>query len=174
VDGALRHHFFLRESFRDLTFEYGGDIYRTLVKIDSDSDRSEGFIWKNDEPQVNGKVTEYDQYIKGLIGTDTLFFNSVFAAQNSKKLSDLPPGQLKGLFAEFLRLDRLSRYETAAKQCVNVLRGAAQQQERAIESLEERKQDFAGLESEIDKAKVQKTPCPTTSRRQKTRSRERE
>lgn len=147
--GSMRHHFFLRDSFRDLTFEYGGDLYRTLVKIDSDSDRTEGFIWKNGESQVDGKVTNYSRYIEDLLGTSNLFYNSVFCAQNSDKMSDMTTGDLKGLFVEFLRLDRLARYETTAKQCCNVLNGSALQLQRTLEGLQDRMNEFQGLENQL-------------------------
>jgi len=44
-------------------------------------------------------------------------------------------GQLKGLFAEFLRLDRLTDYENTAKQCGNVLGGSVGQLEIRRNSL---------------------------------------
>ncbi len=147
--GALHHHFFLKDSFRDLTFEFGGDIYRTLVKVNSNSDRSEGFIWKNGESLVDGKATTYSRYIENLLGSSTLFYNSVFCAQNSDQMSDLTTSELKKLFVEFLRLDRLARYEVMAKQCVGSLNGAALQQERVIASLQERLNGFQGVEADI-------------------------
>lgn len=154
-DGALRHHFFLRDSFKDLTFEYNGDIYRTLVKVDSDTDRSEGFIWKNDEPQIDGKVTNYDRYITKLLGSENLFYNSVFCAQNSGKLSDMTTGQLKSLFVEFLRLDRLSGYEANAKQCVGVLSGISSQAEKSLEAMRENYRAFRDLDCQINQAETE-------------------
>ncbi|WP_022667895.1 AAA family ATPase [Desulfospira joergensenii] len=156
-DGAMRHHFFLRDSFRDLTFDFGGDIYRALVKIDSNSDRSEGQIWKNGEPQIkDSKVTYYDRYISKLLGSSNLFYNSVFCAQNSDKISDLTTGQLKKLFVEFLRLDRLSGYEAAAKQCVTVLNGTSQQLQRNIDGLQERLDSFSGFDEMLRQTVVTK------------------
>lgn len=118
---SLQHHVFLRDSSRDLTFHLNGDQYRTLIKIDSNSEKQEGFIWKNGSPQVNGKVREYDRYIEDLLGSEELFFASIFCAQNSRKLSDMTTGDLKKLFAEFLRLDLLIAYEQTAKQAGTVL-----------------------------------------------------
>ena len=150
--GALRHHFFLRNSFRDLSFEYGGDLYRTLVKVDADSDRSEGFIWKNGTPQVDGKVTQYNNYLVKLLGTANLFYNSVFCAQNSAKLSDMTTGQLKQLFVEFLRLDRLTGYENTTKKCIGLLSGMSLQEERGIDGLVKRIQQFGEPEQELEAA----------------------
>ena len=130
--GALQRHVFLRDSLKELYFEFAGDIYRTLIKIDSDSDRTEGYIWKNDTPQVNGKVSEYDKYITGLFGSSQLFFSSVFCAQNAEKISDMTTSELKKLFSEFLRLDRLVEYENTAKQCVTLLTAKAADLHRGI------------------------------------------
>jgi hypothetical protein len=44
-----------------------------------------------------------------------LYFSSIFCAQNSRKLSDMKPAELKNLFAEFLRLDRYVKWEEIAK-----------------------------------------------------------
>ena len=119
---SLQHHVFLRDSEKELAFRFNGDHYRTLIKIDSESERSEGFIWKNGEPMVDGKVSNYDQEIIKLFGSQALFFNSVFCAQNSKKLNEMTTGDLKKLFSEFLRLDRLVEYENTSKQCVGIMR----------------------------------------------------
>lgn len=142
--GALQHHVFLRDSLKELNFEYSGDTYRTIVKIDSDSERTEGFIFKNDQSQVNGKVSEYDKYIVGLFGSAQLFFSSVFCAQNAEKISDLTTGELKKLFSEFLRLDRLVEFETTAKQCVALLMAKSDGIQRDIQAA---KKSLEGKES---------------------------
>lgn len=150
--GAMQRHFFLKDSFRDLTFEYGGDIYRTLVKINAESDRTEGYIWKNDQPMVDGKVTNYSRYIEDLLGSSNLFYNSVFCAQNASKMSDMTTGDLKKLFVEFLRLDRLSGYEQAAKQCGNVLDSSGAQIHKNIEALQARIDQFMEIDEQIRQA----------------------
>lgn len=153
--GALQRHFFLKDSFRDLTFEYCGDIYRTLVKINSNSDRSEGFVWKNDEPQIDGKVSNYNQYIENLLGSSNLFYNSVFCAQNSDKLSDMTTGQLKQLFVEFLRLDRLAKYESMAKQACTLLNGSTVQIERNIQATRDHVSTIGDVDARLKEAEYQ-------------------
>lgn len=150
--GALRHHFFLRDSFRDLTFEYGGNIYRTLIKVDAESERTEGYVWKNGESMIDGKVTNYSRYIEDLLGSSNLFYNSVFCAQNSAKMSDMSTGDLKKLFVEFLRLDRLAGYEHAAKQCGNVLDSSGQQIQKNMDALWARMEQFKDIDEQIRKA----------------------
>lgn len=149
-DGALYQHTFLRDSEKDLTFEYGGHIYRTLLKIDCKSQRSEGFIWKDGQPEVNGKISAYAKYIENLLGSPNLFFSSVFCAQNATKLSDMTTGQLKGLFAEFLRLDRFQGWENTAKQEGNILLGKDSQLEMQIMGLREAVQKATDMSAQVD------------------------
>lgn len=117
--GALRHHFFLRDSFIETQFVYNGDEYHTIRKIDSESDRAEAFIVVNGNSVVNGKLKEYDQYIIDLFGSQTLFYNSVFCAQGSGNLSDMTTGKIKELFVEFLRIERLAEFEKESKSGVS-------------------------------------------------------
>lgn len=130
---ALQHHVGLRDSFRDLSFRWNGDAYRSLIKIDSDSEKQEAFLWQNGASLVNGKVREYDKAIIDLFGSEALFFNSVFCAQNSAKITDMRPGDLKALFAEFLRLDRYIAFEQTSKQVGQVLAGQVSALDREME-----------------------------------------
>lgn len=125
--GTLKSHCFAKDSQKELTFEHNGDIIRTLIKMDAHTTRSdEGYIWLNDKPMVDGKVTSYDAAIKEIFGSPNLFFWSIFCAQNSKKLTDLTAGKLKELFTEFLRLDRYAVYEDTIKQAMSMLTGIGQ------------------------------------------------
>jgi DNA repair protein SbcC/Rad50 len=151
-EGALFHHVYTRNAEKELCFTYGGHHYRTLVKIDCQSEKQEGFIWVDGKPAVNGKISAYAKFIKDLLGTTDLFFNSVFCAQGSKKLSDMTTGKLKELFSEFLRLDRLIEYENTAKQCANVLAVKAGQIDIRIVGLKERLQGSDTLKDGITAA----------------------
>jgi exonuclease SbcC len=122
--GTLKKHCFAKDSQKELTLEYNGDIIRTLIKMDAQTTRAdEGFIWVNDKPIVDGKPTSYDKAIKEIFGSPNLFFWSIFCAQNSKKLTDLTTGKMKELFTEFLRLDRYAGYEDTVKQALGMVQG---------------------------------------------------
>lgn len=149
--GAIYQHVFRRDSERELSFEYQGHEYRTLLKIDAQSGKSEGFIWRDGESLVNGKISAYSKAVNELFGSPELFYNSVFCSQNATKLSDMTTGQLKGLFAEFLRLDRLQAYEETTKQKINTLIGAAGQIETNIEVLKKRLESSTGTQEEIER-----------------------
>jgi len=117
---ALKNHVFLRDSIKELDFEHEGNFYRTVVKIDAQSGRSEGYVYVQDQSLVNGKISEYNNWVNNTFGSPNLFFNSAFAAQNSAKISSLRPAELKALFTEFLgdRLAQLVRYENGAKSAI--------------------------------------------------------
>lgn len=148
-EGALFRHTFLRDSERELSFTYQGHHYKTLIKIDCDSEKSEGYIWLDGESVVNGKISAYAKYMKDLFGSPELFYNSVFCSQNAKKLSDLTTGKLKELFSEFLRLDRLVEYENTAKQAANVINGKAGQVDIRIAALKEKISGVERIREEI-------------------------
>lgn len=131
--GALAHHVYTRDAEKEVCFEYVGDDYKTLIKIDAESGRQEGYLWRNDIPQVNGKVSEYDRYITDLLGSETMFFNSIFCAQDSDKISDLTTSQFKALLSEFLGLQRYIEMEDVSKTCAQVLFGRRSKVQTEIE-----------------------------------------
>lgn len=161
--GALYNHVFGRDAEKELSFTYNGSRYRSLLKIDAQSGKSEGFIWKDGASLVNGKIRDYAKKINEIFGSENLFFNSVFCAQNATKLSDMTTGQLKSLFAEFLRLDRLQGYEETAKQVINVLTGKAAQIDTAIAALQKRTDGAESIQNEIVSAMESK--CEAEAKR---------
>ncbi len=125
--GALQHHTYLRDSFKEIIWKWNGDHFRSLIKIDAQSEKSEAYLYKNEDPKpiANGNKN-YDHCLRDILGSEELFFSSVFCAQNSEKLSDMTTGKLKALFSEFLRLDKLIAYEDLSKRCAVTLIGQAQ------------------------------------------------
>lgn len=155
--GALQSHFFLRDSEKEFIFEMNGKHYKTLIKMDAESSRSpEGYVWENGQSEIDGKITNYNRYIVKLCGSPELFFNSVFCSQGSKKLSDMATGDLKKLFSEFLRLDKLISYENTSKQCDNLLTSRASSLERDIESLKILTDGYAEAGTLLARAKGEK------------------
>lgn len=135
--GALYQHVFLRNSEKEFSFSYNGNHYRTLLKIDCQSGKSEGFIYKNDatKSETTGKIKEYSKYINELLGTENMFFHSVFCAQNATKLSDMTTGELKTLLSEFLNLNKLVEYEATAKDEITAVTGQIEQVDKQIMAL---------------------------------------
>ena len=150
---ALPAHTFLRDSFRELDFDFQGDSYKTKILVDCESGRQEGYVWKNGESMVDGKARNYDSYIENLFGSKDLFFNSIFCAQNSAKMSDLTTGKLKELFAEFLQLEKYVAYENTVKQLLGALVAQVSAYDRQIEAHQKQLSLFGDLEQQFTDAK---------------------
>jgi len=149
---AVKNHVFLRDSIKELAFNHDGARYETLVKIDSESGRTEGFVTVDGEPQIDGKISEYSTFMQQRFGSPDLFFNSVFCAQNSVKISGLRPAELKALFAEFLgdRIAKLIENENTAKQCGNVLAIRMAETDKAIARLKENTVDKLSIQMTLE------------------------
>ncbi|HDO36658.1 MAG TPA: hypothetical protein ENH07_10260 [Nitrospirae bacterium] len=144
---ALQYHTFMRDSVKELDFDFQGDNYKTKILIDADSGRQEGYLWKNGESMIDGKVSNYDKYITELLGSKDLFFNSIFCAQNSSKLSSLTPGNLKRLFVEFLRQKETLRHEeTVSRMCLMKLQTQEASLQRQRDNIETRILEIGDLE----------------------------
>lgn len=150
---ALQYHVFTRDACKELDFDFQGDNYKTKVVIDCQSGRQEGYLWKNGESVLDGKVRNYDPYIENLFGSEELFFNSVFCAQNASKLSDLTTGKLKELFSEFLRLDRYIAYEAATKRCISRLGSQGTVYDSQADNIRNRLTEYGDLESQLTRAR---------------------
>lgn len=135
--GALQQHYYGRNGYRELEFEFHDDNYKILIKVDSEANRTEGYAWKNGESLLDGKISNYSKWCVKLLGSPELFFNSVFCSQSARKINDFTTGELKSLFSEFLRLDKLITFETTAKQCTNLLTDQAEKLKRELEVLKE-------------------------------------
>ncbi len=150
-NSSLYRQTYLRDSYKELSFWFEGVHYKTLIKIDAQAEKSEGYIWKDHKKksEVDGKVSNYDPYLIDLLGSSNLFFNSIFSAQNSKKISDLTTGKLQGLFSEFLRLYELVSHENTSKQCITVLGTIVTRIDRGSDGLKIKMVDRAETEREL-------------------------
>jgi exonuclease SbcC len=115
--GSLTNHTFLKDSYRDLTFEFQGKTYRSLFLIDgeSGSGKVEAYLYEDGTPLNDGKCPSYDELVRKLFGPPEIFFGSVFTSQNCEKLSELPKGKRKEFFVALLGLEHLQRYSDLAK-----------------------------------------------------------
>ena len=120
-DGSLSNHFRLRDSFRDLTFELQGHIYRAHILIDAQTAKTEAYLYRDGQPLNDGKINTYKVEIEKLLGSAELFFRSIFSSQNSESITSLTPGKRKELFMELLGLQRYERYAEICKVKVDAL-----------------------------------------------------
>jgi DNA repair protein SbcC/Rad50 len=118
-DGSLQNHFFLKDSYRILEFEFDCKIYQSKILIDGLTGASEAYLFMNppteNHPLNDGKLTTYDEAIEKLLGSQELFFNSVFSGQKSKGIAELKPADRRKLFYELLNLNSYEVYLERAK-----------------------------------------------------------
>jgi len=113
--GSLQSHFYLKDSYRILEFEHGGDRYESKILIDALTGASEAYLLKNGKALNDGKLIGYDELIESILGSQELFFNSVFSGQKSKGIAELKPSERRKLFYELLNLDIYQKYLEKAK-----------------------------------------------------------
>ena len=113
--GALTNHVYLKDSKKELEFEWGHDLIKCVVLLDAKSKTTQAFLSVNDVLQNDGKTSTYNEVVTRLFGSDKLFFHSVFSAQHRTPLTDLTKGERKELFTELLGLDYLQEIAEVAK-----------------------------------------------------------
>ncbi len=169
--GKLQDHFFLRDSFRDLTFtdERTGDAYRALLRVDgrNPSGRVEYHLFRNGQTLSNGRREDYLERIQELFGSLSLFLRSAFISQkpnrNHPDLAEATKGEKKALFRELAGLEYLQGYAEAAREKARALEEEIGREQARAELLQpavavlaekerlrrERAQELAGRREEL-------------------------
>ncbi|MBI3755442.1 MAG: AAA family ATPase, partial [Deltaproteobacteria bacterium] len=106
---------------KELVFEYGGGVYRSVIHVDADRKKQEAYLYRQDGSDwisinKDGKTTSYDAAVESIMGSEKLFFLSVFRAQNAKPLSAHTKGELKEIFEDLLGLDEIREKGEKAKE----------------------------------------------------------
>lgn len=116
--GSFADHFYLKDSKKILTFEMNGNNYECKIFIDalSNPSKTEAYIYENDNPLNDGKVTSYDRVVENLFGTPELFFSSVFTGQKSMGIAGKKPSERHKLFHEILGLSKYYEYAKKTKE----------------------------------------------------------
>lgn len=157
-DGELYEHCNGRDAFIEFTFSFNGNTYRTLINIDAEKRKQEAYIFdSNNEPLANGKVRDFDAYVKENLFTEDLFLSAIFNVQNKKgNFLELPKTERKALFIKMLGQGRLEQYSGTAKKCsdtyttkIEILRSKVHDIERALENREDLLADKDILADEI-------------------------
>jgi exonuclease SbcC len=162
-DGSLQSHFFLKDSYRSLDFEFNGRSYRSKILIDALTGGSEAYLLELKDNTTfalnDGKLTTYDKAIEDLLGSPELFFNSVFSGQKSKGIAELKPADRRKLFYELLNLNSYEVYleesKLKLKLCENDLAKiegeikALQQDQTSIDVLEIERQEKLEYQAQL-------------------------
>lgn len=156
--GKIAHHFFLKDSLIVRVFMFNGTKYKTKIKINAESDRTDSFIYINDseKSETTGKNKEYDKIIFDLFGSKDLFYNSVFCAQNSKNFSEMKTGEIKELFVEFLQIEKLVLHEKKAKDAISFYETKNEVHESELASFQKEIEKTTGYENELKMLNAEK------------------
>lgn len=98
-DNGSRENVFLMPS---------GNIYKALLSVDSKLRKSEGFLWlqkgKEWKPvgDANKNIGPYVEELEKILGSQNLFFSSVFRGQKATLFSVKSKGELKEMFEDLL------------------------------------------------------------------------
>ena len=106
---ALKHHFYLNNSFRELHFNYNGEQYKSKILISAN--KTECYLYMNDK-LLNEEGTQAD-YLKELedrLCSPEIFFKLIFQGQESDKLAELTATPLKKFFNALFGLDVYPAY----------------------------------------------------------------
>ncbi len=149
--GKLQDHFFLRNSIKDLTFSYKGNDYRSLILIDAKTGGIEAYLYKGKENiaqkkalNPDGKVSTYEELIENLLGTQELFFKSIFMGQNYTPFSKLKSHERKKLFMEILGFQRYAKYEGYAKEQADKIEEQIKTKQMILEKYEQEAKELDG------------------------------
>lgn len=131
------------DACKELVFEMGGVMYKSLILIDADRRKQECYLYRsskypgvetimtNDGPRQNavpgweplndGKTKTYDEAVEKVCGSPSLFFTSVFRCQGAKNLSDYTRGDIMQIISELLNIDHIREQADKCRVVVNGL-----------------------------------------------------
>jgi len=141
-DGALWSHVLGRDAEKEFVSTFMGHEYRSLIKMDADQGKQEGYLWRDGVPMVNGKISAYKEAVNEIFGQPFTYFRSQFCPQKSKatrdmQIENMTCGVFRELLREFLNLQKYSVYEDTAKQAANIYQGKAGQLDARVTVLQE-------------------------------------
>jgi exonuclease SbcC len=156
-DGHLASHFYLADSYRDFTFGMGGDRYRSLILIDARTGKNEAYLYVNDIPLNDGKISSYKAALERLLGPEELFFQSIFSGQGTAGFADLTPAKRKELFFELLNLQKYDGYCQHARESAEELERQFAAKKAVIERNQEELQTRAQVLANIEQAEARRS-----------------
>jgi len=141
-DGALWQHFLGREAEKEFISTFMGHEYRSLIKMDAEQGKQEGYLWIDGKPSVNGKITAYKEKVNEIFGQPFTYFRSQFCPQKSKKtremqIENMTANVFRKLLREFLNLQKYAVWEDTAKQAGNIFQGKVAGLDQRIAGLQE-------------------------------------
>ena len=106
----------------ELEYSLMGDSYKHRVLIDRQARKQEGYLWINDLPQVDGKISTYKSFCESNIIKPHVWYSSYFNSQNNKgNFLELSTSDRKKMMIDMLGLQKLTQISDKAKEDLNKL-----------------------------------------------------
>ena len=155
--GALWQHVMGRVAEKEFISTFMGHEYRSLIKMDSDQGKQEGYLWIDGKSVVNGKITQYKEKVNEIFGQPFTYFRSQFCPQKSKntqgmQIENMTAGVFRELLQQFLNLQRYAIWEDTSKQAGNILSGQLEQIDRQILILNNKLTGFEDIKTKLTAA----------------------
>jgi len=144
---------YLPESFKELTWELDGALYRSQFVIrDQGKRKTEAYLhehrasrWQpvslSDGTLSDGRMETYWKCVEGIAGSCSTFLTTAFSAQNRRQIATYRNAEIKSLLADLLGLAQIQALGEQANETLRLLRAG-------LLSL---RQSRAGLQTEYDK-----------------------
>jgi len=113
--GSLANYFYLKDSAKELEFEYGGHAYISKIAIDGVAGKLEATLFRDCAPLNDGKVPSYKKLCDEIFGDPELFFKSIFLSQAGERIPQMTAGEKKSFFISLLGLEKYDRLVDATK-----------------------------------------------------------
>jgi DNA repair exonuclease SbcCD ATPase subunit len=136
-----------------------GREYRSLIKMDADQGKQEGYLWIDGKSVVNGKITPYKEKVNEIFGQPFTYFRSQFCPQKSKntqgmQIENMTAGVFRELLQQFLNLQRYAAWEDTAKQAGNILSSQLARYDSDLEALKKRIGEAQATREELGRLNV--------------------
>ena len=129
------------DAMKELVFEMGGIVYKSVVLIDVPRRKQEAYLYRGGlgardwQPLNDGKTKTYDEAVERIVGSPSLFFTSVFRSQGAKNLSDYSRGDIMGIISELLNVDHIKEQGDKAKKVSDSLKTAVALEQSKLDVL---------------------------------------
>ena len=168
--GALRSHFYLKDSHRIVTYRDENNIYYRftiqlaahidtgLVKYYAETSEDEGLTWKKVD-SVDGNVDVYTDYVNNLFGSVELYLRTAFFTKGKVKgvndIASATKGERIQLISELLGSDTLSDMHNLIKDKLKVISNEMDKYENIEEKQSECETQISNKQTNLSRIKIE-------------------
>lgn len=149
--GALYNQFCLKDSARELHVEIDGHEYKFLLNINAESKKMECYVYRDGVClNEDGKQKSYSEKVTEIVGSEDLFFRSLFMPQKRIPFSQVEPVKRKELLLELIGQGELQAKVEFAAAKAKALKTEVASLSGRRDQLQETLSDLEGIEELIE------------------------